>query len=95
VFGEARFSAEELAAVSWQQAWQMIARRIFEVLGRHRDVASLLNEQVATGPNAMALRERCISVMLGNRFPPPAPMPRCPLRARVRDPVQRSGCGTA
>ena len=70
VFGEARFSAEELAAVSWQEAWLMVAQRMFEALSRHGNIAPLLTGQVATGPNAMAVRERCIGVLLDNGFPP-------------------------
>jgi AcrR family transcriptional regulator len=70
VFGEVQFSAEELAAVSWQQAWQMVARKMFEALSRHANVAPLLSGQVALGPNAMALRESCIAVLLDNGFPP-------------------------
>lgn len=70
VFGEVQFTAEELAAVSWHQAWQMVAGRMFEALSRHGNVAPLLTGQVTLGPNAMALRERCIAVLLDNGFPP-------------------------
>jgi TetR/AcrR family transcriptional regulator, tetracycline repressor protein len=70
VLGEAQLSAEELAAMSWQQACQLVARRMFEALGRHGNVAPLLAGQVALGPNAMAMRERCIAVLLDNGLPP-------------------------
>jgi TetR/AcrR family transcriptional regulator, tetracycline repressor protein len=71
VFGEAEFSAAELAAVSWQQACQAIAAAMFAALNRHKNVAPLLAGQVPMGPNAMALRERCLSVLIDGGFPPP------------------------
>lgn len=70
VFGEAEFSAEKLAAMSWQQAWQEVARTMFGALSRHSNVAPLLAREVPIGPNAMALRERCIAVLLDSGFPP-------------------------
>jgi TetR/AcrR family transcriptional regulator, tetracycline repressor protein len=70
VFGEAEFSAQELAAMSWQQACQAVARAMFAALSRHKNVAPLLAEQLPTGPNAMALRERCLAVLLKSGFPP-------------------------
>jgi AcrR family transcriptional regulator len=70
VFGEAEFSAEKLAAMSWQEAWQAIATTMFDALSRHGNVAPLLAGQVPIGPNAMAVRERCIAVLLDNGFPP-------------------------
>lgn len=70
VFGEAEFSAADLAAMSWQEAWQAVATTMFDALSRHGNVAPLLAGQVPIGPNAMALRERCIAVLLDNGFPP-------------------------
>jgi AcrR family transcriptional regulator len=70
VFGEAEFSAEDLAAMSWQEAWQAVATTMFGALSRHGNVAPLLAGQVPIGPNAMAVRERCIAVLLDNGFPP-------------------------
>lgn len=67
--GEAEFSAEKLAAMSWQQAWQEVARTMFGALSRHSNVAPLLAREVPIGPNAMALRERCIAVLLDSGFP--------------------------
>ena len=70
VFGEAEFSAAELAAMSWQEALQAVATTMFDALSRHGNVAPLLAGQVPIGPNAMAVRERCIAVLLDNGFPP-------------------------
>lgn len=71
VFGEAEFSAGELAAMSWQQACHAIATTMYGALNRHKNVASLLAGQVPIGPNAMTVRERCLAVLLGSGFPPP------------------------
>jgi AcrR family transcriptional regulator len=70
VFGEAEFNTEEFGAMSWQQALQAIARTMFGALSRHKNVAPLLVGQIPIGPNAMALRERCIAVLLDSGFPP-------------------------
>jgi TetR/AcrR family transcriptional regulator, tetracycline repressor protein len=70
VFGEAMFSTEELATMGWQRACESLARAIFEVLRRHRNVAPLLVEQVPIGPNAMAQREQLLAALLDNGFAP-------------------------
>jgi TetR/AcrR family transcriptional regulator, tetracycline repressor protein len=70
VFGEAEFGAGELAAMTWQQACHAIATTMYGTLSRHQNVAPLLAEHVPIGPNAMALRERCLAVLLDNGFPP-------------------------
>jgi TetR/AcrR family transcriptional regulator, tetracycline repressor protein len=70
VFGEAELSTAELDAMSWQQACQAIAATMFATLNRHKNVAPLLAGQVPMGPNAMALRECCLSVLIDGGFPP-------------------------
>jgi AcrR family transcriptional regulator len=70
VLGEVELNAEELTAMSWQKAFRMVAHRIFDAMSRHKNVAPLLLEQLAIGPNAMAHRERCVAVLLDNGFPP-------------------------
>ena len=70
VFGEVDLDAEQMAAMGWQAALRTIAHSIFDALGRHRNVASLLVEHVPLGPNAMALRERGLAVLLDGGFPP-------------------------
>ena len=42
-------------------------------MSRHSNVAPLLAREVPIGPNAMALRERCIAVLLDSGFPPQLP----------------------
>jgi AcrR family transcriptional regulator len=70
VFSEAEFDAGVLEAMSWQQACHAIATTMYGALNRHKNVAPLLAAQVPIGPNAMALRERCLAVLLDGGFPP-------------------------
>ncbi|WP_406432374.1 TetR/AcrR family transcriptional regulator C-terminal domain-containing protein [Streptomyces sp. NBC_00631] len=70
MFGAVEVTAEEFAAMGWRQACRTIANGMFDILRRHRNAAPLLAEQDPMGPNAMALRERCIAVLLDNGFPP-------------------------
>lgn len=69
VFGEVEFDVDELAMMGWRQACQAAAQGMFDALSRHRNVAPLLVERIPAGPNAMALRERCLAVLLDNGFP--------------------------
>jgi AcrR family transcriptional regulator len=62
--------AETVAALPWQQACTSFAQHMFDALGRHGNVASLLIGHVPMGPNALAHRERILSVLLDNGFPP-------------------------
>jgi AcrR family transcriptional regulator len=70
LLGEADLDAETLAALSWQQACTAFAQHMFDALGRHGNVASLLIGHVPMGPNALAIRERVLSALLDNGFPP-------------------------
>ncbi|WP_218040154.1 TetR/AcrR family transcriptional regulator [Actinomadura sp. WMMB 499] len=58
------------AGADWREAYGAIARDMFEVLSRHRNAAPLLVGEMALGPNAMALRERCLAILLDGGFPP-------------------------
>ena len=46
------------------------AQNMFDALGRHGNVATLLIGQVPMGPNALAQRELILSVLLDSGFPP-------------------------
>jgi len=72
VFGEVELDADALAAMGWQAASRTIAHGMFDALGRHKNVASLLVDEVPLGPNAMAVREHCLAVLLDGGFPPEA-----------------------
>jgi AcrR family transcriptional regulator len=70
LFGEAELDAEALSAMSWPRACRTVAQTMFDTLGRHRNAAALLVEEIPIGPNALALRECCLSILLDNGFPP-------------------------
>ena len=58
------------ASLPWQQACMSFAQSMFEALGQHGNVASLLIGHVPVGPNALAQRELVLSVLLDNGFTP-------------------------
>lgn len=55
---------------SWQQACNSFAHNMFDELARHGNAASLLIGYVPMGPNALAHRERMLSILLENGFAP-------------------------
>lgn len=61
-----------IASLPWQQACMSSAQSMFDALGRHGNVASLLIGHVPVGPNALAHREHVLSVLLDNGFAPTA-----------------------
>jgi len=70
MIGEVDFDADAVAALPWQQACTSFAQQMFDALGRHGNVASLLIGNVPMGPNALARREKILAVLLDNGFPP-------------------------
>jgi AcrR family transcriptional regulator len=70
ILGEVDIDAEAVAALPWQQACTSYAQHMFDALSRHGNVASLLIDYTPMGPNALANRELCLSVLLDNGFPP-------------------------
>ena len=70
MFAEAEPGSAELAEMGWQEACRTVARTMFAALTRYRNLAPLLVEQIPIGPNAMALRERLLAVLLAEGFPP-------------------------
>ncbi len=70
MLGEAGLDADTLTALPWQQACISFAQHMFDALGRHGNVASLLIGHVPMGPNALAQRELILSLLLDNGFPP-------------------------
>jgi len=77
VFGEVEFSTKELAKMGWQRACESYGRSMFEVLGRHHNVAPLLVEHVPIGPNAMAQRDV-------SRHPRCGRLPACAVEGAIR-----------
>ncbi|WP_217185632.1 TetR/AcrR family transcriptional regulator [Streptomyces sp. AC495_CC817] len=70
MFGSVELNGDELLALGWERALRTVAHTMFDALARHSNAARLLVEQVPLGPNAMALRERCVAVLLDSGFPP-------------------------
>jgi AcrR family transcriptional regulator len=70
ILGEGGFDARTLAELPWQQACISFAQHMFDALSRHGNVAALLVEYIPMGPNALANRELCLSVLLDNGFAP-------------------------
>ncbi|MER7480276.1 TetR/AcrR family transcriptional regulator [Streptomyces sp. NPDC126510] len=70
MFGSVELNGDELTALGWERALRTVAHTMFDALARHRNAARLLVEQIPLGPNAMALRERCVAVLLDCGFPP-------------------------
>jgi AcrR family transcriptional regulator len=70
LLGEIELDAETVTGLPWQQACISFAQNMFDALGRHGNVASLLIGHVPMGPNALAQRELTLSVLLDNGFPP-------------------------
>ncbi|MET7451602.1 TetR/AcrR family transcriptional regulator [Streptomyces sp. NPDC005574] len=70
MFGGIEVKDEELAAMGWRDACRAGVQAMFDAVSRHENVAPLLVEGIPAGPNAMAVRERCIAVLLADGFPP-------------------------
>lgn len=61
---------EALRSLGWEDACRAMATWMFETLRTHPNVAPLLLTRATTGPNAMALRELCLQVLLDAGFSP-------------------------
>ena len=72
MLGEAGLDADALTALPWEEACISFAQNMFDALGRHGNVATLLMGHVPMGPNALAQRELILSLLLDNGFPPVA-----------------------
>jgi AcrR family transcriptional regulator len=70
MLGEIDLDADAVAALGWQGACTSFAQNMFDALGRHGNVASLLIGHVPMGPNALAHREKILAILLDNGFPP-------------------------
>jgi AcrR family transcriptional regulator len=61
--------AETLRSTTWQEATARGASAFYEVLKNHPNALPLLVSQVPVGPNALAIRERSVTVLLTCGFP--------------------------
>lgn len=55
---------------NWQALCTSLAQNMFDAFNRHGNVSALLVEYTPVGPNALALRERCLRALLADGFPP-------------------------
>ncbi len=72
ILGEVDVDARAVTELPWQQACISFAQNMFDALSRHGNVTSLLIDYTPMGPNALANRELCLSVLLDNGFAPAA-----------------------
>lgn len=70
VVGEIRLNPANLQDLPWQEACETTARAMFDVLRRHPGVAPLMVENIPVGPNALAQRERALTLLLSAGFSP-------------------------
>ncbi|WP_424893602.1 TetR/AcrR family transcriptional regulator [Streptomyces sp. SAI-218] len=88
MYGLVELDDRELASASRQQSLRDVAHAMFRALGRLGNAARLLAERIPVGPNAMALRERCVAVLLEAGF-------EAPLATRAYVTLARYVCGLA
>ncbi len=65
VLGEIDTDEAKFSGLDWRQGCQKIAGETFEAFGRHRQAALLLADHTPIGPNAAAVRERMLAVLMG------------------------------
>jgi AcrR family transcriptional regulator len=70
ILGEIDFDTGALVSLPWQEACTLFAQNMFDALSRHGNIAALMVDYIPMGPNALILRERCLSVLLANGFVP-------------------------
>ncbi len=61
---------ESLGDERWKRTCAGAATALYDALARHPGVASLLVEQIPTGPNASVVRERMLALLLASGFSP-------------------------
>jgi AcrR family transcriptional regulator len=70
VFDEIDIDEALLDDLDWIPALAHLGTAMFTAVARHPNAAPLLIGRVPTGPNAMRLRETCLSRLLANGFTP-------------------------
>jgi AcrR family transcriptional regulator len=64
VLGEVDVDAANYRSLEWRQACEKIATGTFEAFRSHRQAALLLADHTPVGPNAAAVRERMVAVLI-------------------------------
>lgn len=68
VLGEVDVDVESFRGLSWRQGCEKISTDIFDAFRRHRQTALLLADHTPIGPNAAAVRERTLAVLIDGGF---------------------------
>lgn len=68
VLGEIDVDAANYRSLDWREGCQRLARETFEAFRRHRRAALLLADHTPIGPNAAAVRERMLAILLAGGF---------------------------
>ena len=71
LFAEIAQDAQAVRSLPWQQALAALAQEMFDMLRRHPNIAPLMIENNPVGPNALALREAALSILLDAGVEPP------------------------
>lgn len=69
VLGEIDVDAENFRSLGWRQGCEKLSRGTFEAFRQHRQAALLLADHTPIGPNAAAVRERMLAVLMDGGFP--------------------------
>jgi len=68
VLGEVDVDVESFRGLSWRQGCEKISNDVFDAFRRHRQTALLLADHTPIGPNAAAVRERTLAVLIDGGF---------------------------
>ena len=68
VLGEVDVDADNFRGLGWRQGCEKIASSVFEAFRNHRQAALLLADHTPIGPNAAAVRERTLAVLIDGGF---------------------------
>lgn len=68
VLGEVDVDGTNYRDLDWRQGCEKISHGIFDAFRRHRQTALLLADHTPVGPNAAAVRERTLAVLIDGGF---------------------------
>jgi TetR/AcrR family transcriptional regulator, tetracycline repressor protein len=71
VLGEVDVDPDNYRSLTWRQGCEKIGTGTFEAFRRHRQTALLLADHTPVGPNAAAVRERTLAVLIDGGLPVP------------------------
>ena len=68
VMGEIDVDASYFRSLGWRQGCEQLSRGVFEAFRQHRKAALLMADHTPIGPNAAAVRERMLAVLIDGGF---------------------------